>query len=338
MSRKLTTAACLILSFMMISWLAQSIADEGREARVGELQERIQELEQALARETNGERKLELKGALEEHHQALRRLKTSQEPRGESSELGMAIKQTQEQIVKLQTQMDAATPERRKELEPQLARKKAQLQELMAHLERQRAGREWTPDKQEVRIRQIQGAIKELRYGLEHHPDSEKAESWRKSLREYEQQLERLMAERNEVNRLEGEFSELRQAIAQTEREIEVLTHRLEDMEASGVESEESEEIERELHRRERHLEELIGALEERQADTRPQAKLVIFRLEHANVLSLGDVIERFLTHAGVIAADVESNSLIIRDTLAGLKDAETIIKALDVPKRKRTQ
>ena len=58
----------------------------------------------------------------------------------------------------------------------------------------------------------------------------------------------------------------------------------------------------------------------------------MVFRLKHAHALELGEVIEPFLTHSGVITVYPPGNVLIIRDTPPGLEAAHMIIGALDIP------
>lgn len=65
-----------------------------------------------------------------------------------------------------------------------------------------------------------------------------------------------------------------------------------------------------------------------------PKTELRIYELKNAKASNLAQVIEKFLTPEGVIAADEDTNSIIISDLPDGLISATTIINALDIPRR----
>jgi len=55
--------------------------------------------------------------------------------------------------------------------------------------------------------------------------------------------------------------------------------------------------------------------------------------LKHADALNLEEIIAKFLTPSGIIAADPDSNSLVIKDLPEGVETALKIIRELDVPR-----
>jgi len=83
-----------------------------------------------------------------------------------------------------------------KELQYALQQSNQKLEQLMAgkRVPKKRANKE-------TQIHNLQGRMKELRYALENHPDSEKVGQWRESLKESEKKLERLTAEVRQTQR-----------------------------------------------------------------------------------------------------------------------------------------
>ena len=157
---------------------------------------------------------------------------------------------------------------------------------------------------------------------------------------EYEQQLEWLMAERHEGREHRGEFPEIEMAIERARGQLEELAHAAEDLQETGSAPDKLESIRKRINQKERELEELFGLRERRRDEAahrgeRPPGELVIFRLKHTEAGDLGEVIEKFLTSLGTIAVHFPSNSLVIRDTPAGLEAAKTIIRELDMPRER---
>jgi len=119
------------------------------------------------------------------------------------------------------------------------------------------------------------------------------------------------------------------------------LREAVEVLKKKGAESKRLEEMIAKLGKTEDELVELTTRLEHRRADAerkkaKGRTKLVIISLKHANAVNLSEVIENFLTPSGVIAADPDTNSLVIRDAPAGLETARVIIKELDVGEKMR--
>jgi len=61
------------------------------------------------------------------------------------------------------------------------------------------------------------------------------------------------------------------------------------------------------------------------------EVKIVIFSLKYHKADILRDVVEKFLTPIGVVAADTWTNSLVVKDIAEGIKDAQYIIDKLDI-------
>jgi DNA repair exonuclease SbcCD ATPase subunit len=195
----------------------------------------------------------------------------------------------------------------------------------------------------EVQIRELRGKIQELESALEREKNEEKAQVLKDALKEHRQKLERLMAEFRKTQKPRGESSEIEMAIDRTRGQLKELRHAAEVLKKESAEPEKLEAMQKEIAQKERELEELIGRLEKRRAEAEPKkakapAKLVILSLEHANAQNLSKVIEKFLTPSGIIAADADTNSLVIKDLPAGLEIASKIIKELDVPKKRKPQ
>lgn len=138
MFRKSTVVAVFGLSVALICWVTATTAAENREAKIGQVQGAIKELEYGLKHHPDSQNVEKWKVSLAEYRQKLERLKAGIDDEAE-------------------TKTEA----------------------------------ESTADQ----IRKVEGAIKELEYGLEHHPDSEQVEKWKASLIEYKQKYEHLSAE-----------------------------------------------------------------------------------------------------------------------------------------------
>ncbi len=214
MSKKLTATVLLILSLVAISWLANVTAaaesEENKEVQIHRVQEAIKELESALEHNPNAEKAEAWKKSLEANRQKLKKLmegtKESQKSKGEFPELEMAIKQTRGQLKELRQaaeslKKEGAGPDRLEATQNKIAQGEGKLEELTALLERRRAGRKEKLEDREAPIRSLRGQIQELKYALEHNPDSEKVEVWKKSLKESNKKLERLMAKLRETDK-----------------------------------------------------------------------------------------------------------------------------------------
>lgn len=182
----------------------------------------------------------------------------------------------------------------------------------------------------EVRIHRLQGAIKELEYQLEHHANSEKAEQWKVSLQEYKQQLQWLRAGSKKAAKPQGDLTKIEMEIKQTQGNLREYRHAAKALQEEGGSPAKLEELQAKIAKREEILAQLVALQEKRRSEVR-RTGLEIFWLKHANANNLSQVIEKFLTPAGIIAAHKETNSLIIKDSPAGLSAAMMIIKSLDV-------
>ena len=201
---------------------------------------------------------------------------------------------------------------------------KEQLMELKQAKEAERV------EGKEVQIGKAQGAIKELEHALEHHPDSEKAEQWKESLQEYKQQLQWLKSSSHKGEKPRGEFTKIEMGIKQTKGQLKEYRHAAKALQSEGGNRKRLEELQAKIAKREDRLAQLVALKEKRGSEVR-RTGLEIFWLKHANAHNLSQVIEKFLTPAGIIAAHKETNSLIIKDSPAGLSAAMMIIKSLDV-------
>jgi DNA repair exonuclease SbcCD ATPase subunit len=207
MSKKLTIAALLILSLVMISQAASMAAekevDEKGDIEIYKLRDSIKKLEHALEDNPGSEKAKARKADLEKLKAKLERLtaesRKAQKPEGEFPEIETAIKKAKGQLAELRKAAEAMqergeSPEKLEELKQRIAKKESELQELTALLEQRRAKRKQLEDK-ETEIRKVKEAIQELERALEQNPDSEKAEDWKAALKEHRAKLERMMAE-----------------------------------------------------------------------------------------------------------------------------------------------
>ena len=357
MYKKLAVAVFLILSLAMSLYLTSAAvarSEEDMEAQIHRLQGMIKELGSALERHPDSEKSEEWKASLKEAKQKLERLMAefrrptkSKKSERKFPELEMAIDRTREQLKELVSaaaalKEEGAEPEKLKELEDKIGNKERELEEFLAHLEKRKADAVWKKelDEKEAQIHRLQGTIKELWSALERHPDSEKAEEWEAALKKSRRKLGRLMAEFRKSQKPKGKFPELEMAIDRTRGQLEELRHAVKALIEEGAGPDKLEEMQEKIARKEKELVELTARLKRRKAElvwkkAKAEPKLVILSLEHANAQNLSKVIEEFLTRSGIIAADPDTNSLVIKDVPAGLKDAEKIIEALDVPRRR---
>lgn len=357
MYKKLAVTVFLILSLALSFYLtsvAVARSEEDMGAQIRELQGTIEELEYALEHNPDSEKAEKWKVSLKKSKQKLEQLMPefreytkSKKSERKFPELEIAIDHTREQIKELIQEAAAlkeegAEPEKLKELEDKIDKKERELEKLLAHLEKRRADtrRKKELDEKEAQIHRLKGTIKELEYALEHHPDSEEVGEWEASLKESRQKLERFMAEFRKIRKPKGRFPELEMAIDRTRGQLEELRHAAKALKEKGEKPDKLEELQKKIARKERELVMLTGRMRREKAEVeRGKAKvhpeLVIVSLEHAHAPNLAEIIEEFLTEYGIIVADPDTHSLVIKDLPAGLEDAEKIIRALDVPRRR---
>lgn len=352
MSRKLTTAIFLALSLMLIWSLANATAEEkpqkNIEVQIHELQEQIQELESALERESNEEKAKELKAALEDRVKKLDILR-DEFPQPKKSkwmfpEIHLGIEQTKGHLAELEhtlevLQDEGAKPEMREAIRKKIAQKEAHLEELTAHLEKRTAEQEKKLEDKEVPIRGLKAQIKELEQALKRVSSDERAAELKAALKRNVNKLEELMMEFHQKPK--WEFAELQIAIERTRGHLNGLREAVEVLKEEGAEPKRLKEMIAKIGKTEDELLELTAHLEQRRAEAerkkaKGRTKLVIISLKHANAVNLSEVIENFLTPSGVISADPDTNSLVIRDAPAGLETARVIIKELDVGEKMR--
>lgn len=84
-----------------------------------------------------------------------------------------------------------------------------------------------------------------------------------------------------------------------------------------------------EVIRSEDRLKEVIAEVNRVRADSR--IKIVVFTLKYHKADILQEVIQKFLTPEGIVAADTWTNSLVVKDTAEGIYDAQLIIERLDI-------
>ncbi len=152
MFRKLVVLVLLVVSSVMFSWsatvLAQEKEEKSKEAQIGQLKERMQELERALEREPGKEKAAELKKALQESRKKLERLRggsrKAQEPRGEFPKIQQAIRRVNETLKDLRHAVktlkeEGGEPEELQELQQEIGQEEQKLVKYKALLEKQKA-------------------------------------------------------------------------------------------------------------------------------------------------------------------------------------------------------
>jgi len=192
----------------------------------------------------------------------------------------------------------------------------------------------------EAQIKEIREQMHEFEMALEREDNKEKAAKLKVNLQEYRNKLDRLMGKSRAPQKPKGEFAEIEMAIRRSKGNLEELRHAIADLRKKGDQPDKLEELQKKLGQEERKLVEYTTLLEKRMVAARrkkakPQSRLMILQVKYANAGKLADIIERFLSPAGIIAADPDSNSLIIKDSPDGLETASMIIKALDVQRRR---
>ena len=164
----------------------------------------------------------------------------------------------------------------------------------------------------EAQIKEIKGQIRELEIALEREDNKERAAKLKEDLQERRKKIQRLMG--NASEKPKGQFAEIDMAIKRSEG-------KLKEFRQTAVASREKGD-----------------QLEKRRAEARsrkPQPKLMFFNIKYANAGKLADIIKKFLSPGGIIAADPDTNTLIIKDSPDGLETASIIIKNLDVQRRR---
>lgn len=189
----------------------------------------------------------------------------------------------------------------------------------------------------EARIQEVREQIKELEYALERESDKEEAARLKQKLQERRKEAESLMGEVRKTQKPKEEFPDIQEGIRRAKGNLEELRRA-----AKALREEENteklEELRGKIGEEERKLVELNALLEKRRAEAKqkkPKTRLMFFQLEHANGENLARIIGKFLTPAGIIMTDEDTNTLIVRDTPDGLEAASEIVRNLDIPRRR---
>ncbi|HIA70639.1 TPA: hypothetical protein EYN98_32255, partial [Candidatus Poribacteria bacterium] len=244
------------------------VANEELDQAIRNTRGNIQELSTALERRPETEKANQWRASLKEYRARLQQLINRRFP-----EIHQAIQQTQEALQELRAQAEESQGEQLHEITQRMHKKENQLVKYQQMLEKRLAElNRKNQVKPEEQVRQLEVAIKELEHALEHHPESEKRESWLQDLKQNRKQLAEI----------------------------------------------------RRQHNRDR----------EKSKKSRQQLKIVHLKYGHAG--NLAEIIESFLSEDGVVAADMDTDSVVVRDTEKGIETAVAIIKALDIPKASR--
>jgi type II secretory pathway component GspD/PulD (secretin) len=195
----------------------------------------------------------------------------------------------------------------------------------------------------EAQIQQAREQIKELEYALERESDEEKAAKLKSKLQERRKEVESFMGEARKPQKPKEEFPDIQEGIRQTRANLEELRQAVKALKEEGGEPERMEDLREKIGKEERKLVELNTLLKERGAEARqkkekPKTRLMFFQLEHANGENLNRIIGKFLTPAGIIMTDEDTNTLIVKDTPDGLETASEIVRNLDIPRRRATR
>ncbi len=190
----------------------------------------------------------------------------------------------------------------------------------------------------EARIEQVREQIKELEYALERERDKEEAARLKQKLQERRREAESLMGEARKPQKPEEDFPDLQEGIRRARANLEELRRAARALREEGGGTEKLEELREKIGKEERKLVELNTLLKARRVEARqkkPQTRLMFFQLEHANGENLCRIIGKFLTPAGIIMTDEDTNTLVVKDTPDGLETASEIVKNLDIPRRR---
>jgi myosin heavy subunit len=205
----------------------------------------------------------------------------------------------------------------------------------------------WSADavaeEKESQIQQVREQIKELEYALERESDEEKAAQLKSKLQERRKEVESLMGEARKIQKPKEEFPDIQEGIQRAKVNLEELRHAVKALKEEGENPERMEDLREKIGEEERKLVELNALLEKRRAEARqkkekPETRLIFFQLEHANGENLSRIIGKFLTPAGIIMTDEDTNTLVVRDTPDGLETASEIVKNLDIPRRRASR
>jgi predicted nucleic acid-binding Zn-ribbon protein len=193
----------------------------------------------------------------------------------------------------------------------------------------------------EAQIQEVREQIKELEYALQRESNEEKAAQLKKKLQERRKEAESLMGEVRKPQKPKEEFPDLQEGTRRARANLEELRRAAKALREEGGDAEKLEELRGKIGKEERKLVELNALLEKRRAEAKqkkPETRLMFFRLEHANGENLSRIIGKFLTPAGIIMTDEDTNTLIVRDTPDGLETASEIVRNLDIPRRRATR
>jgi len=193
----------------------------------------------------------------------------------------------------------------------------------------------------EAQVQKVREQIKELEYALQRESNEEKAAQLKKKLQERRKEVESLMGEVRKPQKPKEEFPDIQEGIRRAKGNLEELRRAAKASREEGGDTEKLEEIRGKIGVEERKLVELNTLLKARRAESKqkkPKTRLMFFRLEHANGENLNRIIGKFLTPAGIIMTDEDTNTLVVRDTPDGLETASEIVRNLDIPRRRATR
>ncbi len=322
MKKALMALSFVILLLFFISCTKDNAESEegvNIEQKIGELQEKIQEL--AVKIETNPEAEeanqwREMRRKYTNEMEALMAEAKEGSERDELSEIEKTKGAIQEYKVALEENPDHKNADQwrvtLKELE-------AKLERLQESEEGEYAAGETRIVDREARIKNIQEQILELKNALERDPDSENAERWKGALREYEQELEALSRGEEKVSSgyEEREYPEFEMAIRQREEQTKELELYRADLQEKGASEDKIKEAELNLDKNRKELLELRTALEERKKGIQ-QAQPSAYQREHGEL------------EAYVISATSE-------DVTVRIKDSEKVM-VIRIPARIRVE
>lgn len=168
------------------------------------------------------------------------------------------------------------------------------------------------------------------------HPRRSMESILRRKMEEVRGEIDRLNKKLKEnISHLHELEKELRRVpiekrIQDLKKSLADAKNKLEDLKREHAPEEKIRRVVRQIEVWKRELEEVLH----RPEHEFPQAKsqIMIIRLEHAPADHIAELVEGFLTHEGLVKADMRTNSLIIREVEPNLQDLERIIHELDQP------
>lgn len=237
-------------------------------------------------------------------------------------ELDRAIRQARGNIRELSTALEREPKAEKAE------QRKAALEEYQAQL-KQLLGQRFPEIQQAIKgaeddLQQLRAKAKKSQG--EHRPEIEnKLHQAEKQLVKYRHLLEERLANLNNQPEISAE-----ERVRQLEGSIKELEYVLE----HRPKSEKRKQWSRQLEQNRRQLDEIYR--KNRRKPERPGKQLQIIHLKYAQAGNLAEIISAFLSKDGVVVADQDTDSVVVRDTGEGVETAMAIVKALDIPKARK--